>query len=74
MSIELKVKTKSLAAEAVIIRKEEKKALKQTRWLRQHQHGAITIDKAHLQYFKLQYHRCHLQALCAVAQALSLAF
>jgi len=37
MSVELKVKVKSLAAEATIIRQEELKAKKSARWCREHQ-------------------------------------
>ena len=37
MSIELKIKNKSLAIEAQFIRKEENKIKEQRRWLRNHQ-------------------------------------
>ena len=41
MSIELKVKVKSLAEEARIIRREERKAKVSAKWHREHQEGVL---------------------------------
>tara|TARA_Y100000034_G_scaffold58328_2_gene71115 strand:+ start:2488 stop:2862 length:375 start_codon:yes stop_codon:yes gene_type:complete len=54
MSIKLKVKSKSLEAEARIIRKEEQKAKKQARWLRKNQQND---DKPFGLFMSLKNHR-----------------
>jgi len=43
MSIELKIKSKSLAAEATIIRNEERKLKYQVWWLREHEQDATQV-------------------------------
>lgn len=44
MSIELKIKAKHLALEPAIIRKEEKKLLKQIRWMKEHQQPTEKLE------------------------------
>jgi hypothetical protein len=46
MSIELKIKSKHLALEPAIIRKEEKKLLKQIAWFNSYRMGAVENDPA----------------------------
>lgn len=60
----LKVKIKSLAAEASIIRKEERKAKANSRWLRTHtqhtdEHNNREYIKARHLFFDLKDHRKH---------------
>lgn len=63
MSIELKIKSKHLATEPAIIRKEEQKILKQIKWLKQqHQiQNANMFDDMfylyHRKWWNLQHHR-----------------
>lgn len=56
MSIQLKVKAKTLAVEASIIRKEEHKVKKSARWLRDHQH-TDEAQTAYATFWNLQDHR-----------------
>lgn len=62
MSIELKIKSKHLALEPAIIRKEERKLLDQLKWYKQHhQITDIYRDegayKIHRKYYELSTHR-----------------
>ena len=56
MSIELKVKAKSLAAESVIIRKEENKQLTSGRWNKERQRGKQS-DIHYATFLRLHNHR-----------------
>jgi hypothetical protein len=53
----LKVKIMSLAAEAVIIRKQENKAKRQTLWLRAHKKPETEISKVYSTWMDLKQHR-----------------
>lgn len=54
MSIELKIKSKHLSEEAKIIRFEEHKLRKQSKWLREHQQDDISV---HRDFLNLKKHR-----------------
>lgn len=56
MSVQLKVKAKTLAVEASYIRKEEYKMKRQARWFRDHQQDDAS-QVAYLTFWNLQDHR-----------------
>lgn len=56
MSIELKIKAKTLATEASYIRKEEQKMKRQARWLRDHQQ-TDDAESAYAKFWNLKEHR-----------------
>lgn len=73
MSVELKVKSKTLAIEAGYIRREERKTLRNARWQAEHQE-AKNSAMSYLQYLRLQDHRTKVLRPEARATHLARAF
>lgn len=73
MSVELKIKSKTLAVEAGYIRREERKTLRNARWQAEHQE-AENSAMSYRQYLRLQDHRTKVLRPEARATHLARAF